>query len=273
MNNTKYFFVDESGDCTFFNRDGECIVGQFGCSPILILGYIETENPIAIRQGLARLREEIAQDDYLAPIPSIAKTKVHFHAKDDSAEVREKVFKLIKTFDFKAQFIVARKRLDVFMKRHKNNEDIFYNEIVSRLFERSLHVNDNVIYFSKRDSGNKQNHFTNAIHSAISNFESKYNKKIETQTQVLVQVPTVEPCLQVIDYLNWAVYRAYTKSESRYFDFLKEKISFLCDIYDFEKYPNNFYNKKNIFSINKISPLALGGEPRVAWSQLSQPKD
>jgi hypothetical protein len=57
--------------------------------------------------------------------------------------------------------------------------------------------------------------------------------------------------------MNWSIYRAYTKGEFRYYDFIKEKISFICDIYDFDKYPKNFYNKRNIFSLNKISPLRL----------------
>ncbi len=264
MPDKKYYFVDESGDCTFYSKNGDCIVGHEGCSPVLILGFIETMNPQSIRKALNELRNEILIDPYLADVPSIKKTRLHFHANDDCPEVREKVFKLLIKLDFKAQFIVARKRLDVFISRHKKNEDIFYNEIVSRLFERSLHKNDNIIYFSKRGSRSKQDHMVKAIQSAILNFESKHNKKIETQTGVLVQIPSDEPCLQVIDYLNWVMYRAYTKGEIRYFDFLKEKVSFILDIYDFDKYPKNFYNKTNIFDTNKISPLELGGKPRTA---------
>jgi hypothetical protein len=36
----RIFFVDESGDPAFCNRDGKYIVREFGCSPILILGFI-----------------------------------------------------------------------------------------------------------------------------------------------------------------------------------------------------------------------------------------
>ncbi len=127
-----YFFVDESGDPTFFDARGNLLLDKGECSPILILGFAKTENPEMIRKEIAKLHEEIAADEYLKSIPSIAKTNLHFHAKDDCAEVREKVFKLIKRLDFKAEFIVARKRLDVFSKRHKRNEDIFYHEIVTR---------------------------------------------------------------------------------------------------------------------------------------------
>jgi len=55
--------------------------------------------------------------------------------------------------------------------------------------------------------------------------------------------------------MNWAVYRAFTKAEERYFNYVKEKVSLLVDIYDFKNYPNNFYNRSNKFSVKKISPL------------------
>ena len=41
----------------------------------------------------------------------------------------------------------------------------------------------------------------------------------------------------------------------RYYDFVKDKVSFICDIYDFDKYPKNFYGKSNPFDIKKVSPL------------------
>jgi len=259
-----YYFVDESGDPTFFDAKGNCIVGTEGCSPILILGFIKTEKPEEIRRALSTLTKEIKNDDYLKTIPSVKKSSVGFHAKDDCPEVREKVFKLLKILPFKCQFIVARKRLDVFTRRHQKNENIFYNEIITRLLENKLHKSDCVIYFSKRGNQLKQIHLDNAIRSAILNFEGKTNKKVETGTKLFIQVPTTEPCLQVVDYMNWAVYRAFTKKDDRYLSFLQEKISFICDIYDLKKYPNNFYSKMNPFALNKISPLELGDESRTA---------
>jgi len=37
---TTYFFVDEAGDPTFFDRYGRCVLEKEGCSPILLLGFI-----------------------------------------------------------------------------------------------------------------------------------------------------------------------------------------------------------------------------------------
>jgi len=64
--------------------------------------------------------------------------------------------------------------------------------------------------------------------------------------------------------MNWAVQRAFIKKDLRYYNYIKDKVSFVCDIYDFDKYPNNFYNKSNPFDVNKISPLPLGSEERTA---------
>lgn len=44
-----YYFVDESGDPIFYNKKGELIIGQGGCSKILLVGFIKTDDPKPIR--------------------------------------------------------------------------------------------------------------------------------------------------------------------------------------------------------------------------------
>lgn len=43
---SNWFFVDESGDPTFYDRKDNLIVGQAGCSPLLLLGFVETQAPL-----------------------------------------------------------------------------------------------------------------------------------------------------------------------------------------------------------------------------------
>lgn len=59
-----YFFVDESGDPTFYDKRGNLIVGNDGCSSILILGFIETQNPHLLRQSVLELQERVLLDIY-----------------------------------------------------------------------------------------------------------------------------------------------------------------------------------------------------------------
>ena len=54
--NNIYYFVDESGDSCFYDKDGNYIVGKEGCSRILMLGFIKTEDPKHIRKALKETR-------------------------------------------------------------------------------------------------------------------------------------------------------------------------------------------------------------------------
>lgn len=251
-----YFFVDEAGDPIFYNKYGHCIVGREGCSKILLLGLIRTSDPQPLRQAVLSLKDEIGKDKYLEKIPSIKKTLRAFHAKDDCPEVREKFFKLIVDLDFRAEFIVARKIESVFLGRHKGKEGLFYDDLFAKLFENKLHKSkQNYIYYAIRGSRKRQAPVSEAIQTAILAFESKWKKKVNSRVFIEPQSPAGEPCLQIVDYMNWAIHRAFTRNEDRYLRFVEDKISFLVDIYDFEKYPKNFYNRKNEFDLTKISPL------------------
>ena len=75
---TEYFFVDEAGDPTFFDRNGKNIVGAEGCSKILILGFIRTNNPDDSRRAILDLHDEISNDPFYKGVPSLEKTKICF---------------------------------------------------------------------------------------------------------------------------------------------------------------------------------------------------
>jgi len=250
------YFVDETGDPVFYDRQGNLIVGTEGCSPILGLGFIETENPVAIRHALAELHQQIAADKYLQEIPSISKTHRAFHAKDDVPEVRYLVYQRLATLNFKAQFVIARKIERVFRNSFHANETEFYDYLVSLLFENVLHRHThNRIYFSQCGSRIRQAPLEQAIRRGVAKFEAHWNTKVETEIQITPQTAVGEPCLQVVDYMNWAVYRAFVKREMRYYRFVEDKVSLVVDRYDSTKYPKNWYSRDNPFDIEKASPL------------------
>lgn len=253
---TSFFFVDESGDPTFYDRRGNLIVGHKGCSPILILGFIETQNPQAIRREVLALQKEIVDDPYFQSFSSIQKTAVAFHAKDDVPEVRYRFFKLLATLDFKAQFIVARKIERVFRNNFQAKETLFYDHLVSLLFQNVLHRHQrNSIYFSKRGSRDRQIPLSHAIQASINRFEQKWDVSITTEIDIQAQTPEGEPCLSVVDYMNWAVYRAFVRGQMGYYNTIADKVSLLVDLYDRANYPNNWYKRSNPFDAKKITPL------------------
>jgi hypothetical protein len=258
----RYYFVDESGDPTFYDRHGDLIVGQQGCSPLLILGFIRTNDPVPLRKALNEVKEEIQKDSYLKGIPSMDGTLLAFHAKNDVPEVREKVFKKIAQLDFKTQFVIGRKIERVFRKKHQANPHVFYDDLIKHLFKDQLHLSEeNHIYFSKRGKRKREKILSDVIQDAVDTFEKKHKYKNTAKHEIYDQTPSGEPCLQVVDYMLWALQRAYIKKDTRFLDFVQDKISFICDIYDFDRYPNNFYSKKNPLDITKISPLQASDLP------------
>jgi hypothetical protein len=251
-----WFFVDESGDATFYDRRGNLIVGQRGCSPILILGLVETQSPDALRRAILSLQEEVVHDPYFQEFPSIKRTAIAFHAKDDVPEIRYRFFKLLSTLPFQAQFVVARKIERVFRNNFNAQENAFYDHLVAHLFQNLLHrYQHNFIYFAKRGSRDRQAPLSTAIQRGLERFEEKWGKRVTTTFEVRAQTPKGEPGLSVVDYMNWAVYRAFTRGEMRYYRVVEEKVSLLVDLYDVGNYPGNWYTRQNPFDIKRITPL------------------
>ena len=224
-----------------------------------MLGFIETQNPEPIRKSLLQLQREVIADPYFEGVPSLVKTAVAFHAKDDLPEIRYRVFKLLSGLDFKAQFVVARKIERVFRNNFRANEGEFYDHLVSQLLKTTLHrYQQNLVYFAKRGSRSRQTPLSNAIRLGIAQFEQQWNTQVNSEIAVLAQMPKGEPCLSVVDYMNWAVYHAFTHGEMRFYRQVEHHVSLLLDLYDTDKYPKNWYNRKNRFDIKKITPLQLG---------------
>ena len=254
---TASYFVDESGDATFFNRRGEVIVGRPGCSPILLLGFVEMRNPRQARVALGELRRQLMADRYLRRVPSMKKVAISFHAKDDCPEVRKAVYELIMEQDFEFQCVVARKDIEVFLKEFDGSPAKFYDQMVSLLFKDVLHRNErNLVTFARRLEKTRQAPLEQAIKHGIGQFEAESGMTVRAEFQVQCHRPSGEPCLQIADYMNWAVQRAFLRNEMRYFDFVRDKVGLVLDLYDKKRHPKNRYDRDgNPFDVQKISPL------------------
>lgn len=254
-----YFFVDESGDPNFYGKGGDIIVGNQGCSRTLLLGFVRAQDPQPIRACLQELQQKIANDPYFNGIPSIKKTLIAFHAKDDCPEVRMMVYKTLSQSNFAAQVIVARKIERMFRTRYKGSKDKFYQDIVSRLFENQLHkAETNHIVFSKRGNKIQQHAMHTAIKVGAERFRQKWHADITTRLNIKTLLSSQDFMLQAVDYANWAVQRAFERGEMRYFNFLRDKFELICDVFDKDNYKGgrNFYDRnKNPFEIKKASPL------------------
>jgi hypothetical protein len=231
------------------------------------VGFLRTYDPQSIRNSLAAIRDEIASSKYFKDIPSLAKTLKAFHAKDDVPEVRKIVYETLDKLEFGVQVVVGRKHIQMFTTKHKSSQDLFYDDLVSHLFSRQLHLStQNTITFSRRGDKTRQHALRAAVERGTQKFREKYKMAASTTVHIETNEPQQEFVLQATDYVLWSVQRAFERGEMRYYEYMRDKIELVWDVYDFEKLKaikkkglkgSVVYDRKhNPFDIKNASPLS-----------------
>ena len=117
---------------------------------------------------------------------------------------------------------------------------------------------------------------TEAIKEATEKFQYKWGKENKNNIRIFLQQPSHLPLLQVADYILWAVYQVYEHDEFRYFDFMKDKIKLVHDIFDVKnnQFYGTFYSEKNPLVKKDESHQRLGFQRNARHeSRLSPTKD
>ena len=250
------YYFDEAGDTQILGHRGINLVQKGVASKVFMVGYLECKNYKEFTKSLNMLRTNLATDEYLESIPSFHHSLEMFHANKDCAEVRERVFKLLKQEDFSYYCIVARKNEELFRKKFNLNQKALYKYLVSKLLENRLHLYKNIdLYFSSMGNVVRQESMQQAVNAAIETFSKKWGMKNTSNIRIFIQQSSEIALLQASDYVLWAIQRAFERNDFRYYNFLKDKISLVHDIFDFKKYPNNYYNPRNPLEAKKIDPV------------------
>jgi hypothetical protein len=258
-------FLDEAGDSTFYGKGKTNIIGHEGVSNCFILGMVKFREPLEpLRERIKELQLLVANDPYYQ-VPSILK-KVsnqgyYFHATDDLPEVRKLFFDFIKNVRCSFEAVVGRKSIEFYETRHKGRQEYFYADLLSHLLKNKLSKDKKlIIHISEKGKSTKHNNLNLALAKAAQRHmgtAGKEEKPILAKVVFDVNFPTAEPLLNVADYFCWAVQRVFEKGETRYYDFVKDQVSLVVDLYDQEKWENwkNYYNSMNPLTVkNKISP-------------------
>lgn len=273
-------FLDEAGDTAFYGKGKTSILGQPGVSSCFIIGMVKFKQSLKdLRTAVADLQNKIATDPYYDVI-SIRKKKetagYYFHATDDLPEVRKLFFDFINTLDCSFEAVIGRKSIERYETKHKGKEQYFYADLLSHLLKNKLHKDKRlVLHIAERGKSTKNNNLELALEKAkeriadstnLKNFQNTSDwenleiltrKNIEANVVFNVTQPLQEPLLNVADYFCWAIQNVFEKGEVRFYNFLKDKISLVVDLYDTESYKDwkNYYGPKNpLTAENKISP-------------------
>jgi hypothetical protein len=261
----RHYFVDEAGDLSFFDNKGRIIVGQPGASKFFMMGVAQIANPEQVACELDALRSSLMTHPRYKIIPSMQpeakKTALAFHAKDDYAEIREKVFELIQSFDIKV-FVAIRSKTEIadaakadFKSLGKKlQQNAIYDDLIKRLFKNLLHKADIIqITIARRGKETREEALEQAINQAQQNFETQW--KISSNSSILIEpaYPSQVTGLQVIDYYLWAIQRLYERGEDQFFRPLAKNYRLIMDIDDKRnKVYGEWYKDRNPLTLDKV---------------------
>jgi hypothetical protein len=238
------YFIDEAGDSALFGRRGKVIVGT-ETSRYFMLGKLEIRNVVALGEALEGLRTQLLSDPYFNRVPSMTpeegKTAVIFHAKDDLAEVRDRVFHLLAGHEMRFSAVVRDKlklveqvqaRRQAEPKYHYNENEV-YDEMVSQLFKTAFHQADHFeLVFATRGNKNRTAALRAALQKAEQIYEQNFGVKPNHTVNVISGSPKQYIGLQAVDYFLWALQRFYEKNEDRFWRFVWPKVRVVYDMDD-----------------------------------------
>ena len=241
----KHYFVDESGDPTLFGKRGKILIGSPGCSRYFIMGFLDVQNPVALRTELDRLRAEVLADPYFRGVYSLRpdqhKTAIEFHAKNDLPEIRKLVFDRLLGHDLRFYAVVRDKATFVNWVKNTNRQSVdyhfrpneMYDALIRRLFRDHLHKEDAYqIVFARRGSKERSKALAAALGDARRSFANKWGIVGQGKISVCVSSPPQEPGLQAVDYFLWALQRCYEQRQDRYIGYLWPKVGRVHDLDD-----------------------------------------
>lgn len=146
-----------------------------------------------------------------------------------------------------------------FARKHHGNDSEFYADLLSHLLKNKLKLGQRqVITIAERGKTTRNQVLELAMTKARERFAKKQDEaNISAEVVFNVQNPRTEPLLCVPDYLAWTVQRVFERGETRHYDFMRERISLVVDLYDVGKYEGsrNYYTPRHpLTAENKIGP-------------------
>lgn len=239
------YFVDEAGDGVLFGPRGRDRLADADAPQFFMLGMVRCAAETEVARQLAGLRAALQTNPLYATIyslkPEAQKTARAFHAKDDHAEIRSKVFELLTTLDFKfyavikdmravRDYVERRSRMDS-AYRYRPNE--LYDLTVRMLFRQRLHQEEHYrVVFARRGHSDRTEAMTHQLEQTRQTFLKKHELTSDSTLEIIPAYPWEQPCIQVADYCLWALQRCYEKHEPRFLNAIWPKVSLIHDVDD-----------------------------------------
>lgn len=240
-----HYFVDEAGDTTLFGRFGKVLADTDAVSRFFMVARLEVDDIGALQADMDALRTEFLADPLLKSVPSMqvaaGKTALFFHAKDDVAEVRHGVFKLLLRHELRFSAVVKEKKhllAEVQQRqaidpkhRYKADGHDIYDDLIARLFGRFGEFGaQRHITFAVRGSKPRTAILKTVLDNIDEGFKGDFGFAPHGHTVVHSSYPSASAALQACDYLLWALQRFYERNEERYLHAMWPKFVRVLDL-------------------------------------------
>lgn len=239
------YFVDEAGDGVLFGPMGRDRLEDEDAPMFFMLGMVRCADAADAARQLADLRTALQKNPLYATIyslkPEVKKTARAFHAKDDHAEIRSKVFELLVGLDFKFYAVVKDMRAVREYVERRNAMDSAYryqpNELydltVRMLFKQRLHKADHYqLIFARRGKSDRTAALKEQLQQTRNAFLQQHKLTVNPTLEIIPAYPWEQPVIQVADYCLWALQRCYQQHEARFLQALWPKVSLVHDVDD-----------------------------------------
>jgi len=239
------YHVDEAGDGVLFGQRGRDRLRDEGANQFFMLGMVCCPAPEEVARRLADQRSALQANPLYAGIfslqPAAMKTARAFHAKDDHAEIRSKVFEMLTSLDFKFYAVIKDMRKVHDYVRRRNQMDANYryhpNELydltVRMLFKERLHQDAHCrVVFARRGKADRTAALRVQLEQTRQRFLAARGAASAITLEIMPAYPWEEPCVQVADYCLWALQRCYERHEARFLHAIWPKVSLIHDVDD-----------------------------------------
>ncbi|WP_126246912.1 DUF3800 domain-containing protein [Chitinophaga rhizosphaerae] len=220
----KYYFIDETGDTSFFDKLGHPLEGTNGYQPYFIMGILETNNRKYLRDAVLNFKDWIRRDILYSGIPSIAENEDWFvHARKDHPEVRINFIELLRKIrGFKIHVIIVKKGLKVFKEKYNGKASAFYLDVLRRLLHQKNFDKRNYHSIHLSQYGKNQLAILKEVVRPFEECGVHFRLNIAASNKMSE--------LSIVDYMLWMFQRKLLKGESRFFEALRGKFGVIVEL-------------------------------------------
>lgn len=234
MDEITYVYFDESGDDIFPSKEIQKGKG----SKNGIFSVILAKNPVQIVKAMGELKLKLLTDpEVIKELKKRHKTLDFFHASDDIPLVRKRVFNLIKDLDFTAGYLQVRK--SGVYPFWQENPEIYYRKFSSMLLRKYLYnpPKTHLILAKKTKKYKVNQKIFDTTRSAFDLWKRRMNYQGPIELKIDALPSISDFCLQVVDYIGWAVFRKYESDpdfpDLRWYNVIKHKFPTKWDEWNF----------------------------------------